>query len=136
MLRTAAAQYAWAARPAGLDIMTYKRSDRVGDLIKEEIASLVTMGGIKDPRIGFVTITHVEMTPDLREARVYFSQMGSQQDKERSIDGLKSASGYIRRHLAKALSLRHIPALVFFYDDSLDYSERIEKALRGIKEED
>ena len=56
--------------------MSFKRSDRVGDLVKEEIASMILHGSIKDPRIGFVTITHVVMTPDLKEARVYFSQLG------------------------------------------------------------
>jgi len=114
--------------------MDYKRSDRVGDLIKKEIASMIIQGEIKDPRIGFVTITHVEMTPDLKEAKVYFSQIGNtaQQDKSRS--GLNNASGYIRRYLAKRLSIRHIPAINFLFDDSMEYSERIGKVIKEMKE--
>lgn len=114
--------------------MNFKRSDRVADLIKEEIASLVLHGAIKDPRIGFVTITRVDMTPDLKEARVFFSQIGSDEDKEKSANGLNNASGYIRRHLAKRLDLRHIPAVTFLFDESLEYSDRIEKILKNMKE--
>lgn len=113
--------------------MTFKRSDRVADLIKEEVASMILFGGIKDPRIGFVTITHVEMTPDLKEARIYFSQIGSVKDREKSRDGLNHASGFIRRNLARSLSLRHIPKITFLFDDSLEYSERIEKVIKEIK---
>lgn len=114
--------------------MSYRRSERVGDLIKEEIASLMLHGEIKDPRIGFVTITRVDLTPDFKEARVYFSQMGSSKDRAKSEDGLNSASGYIRRHLAKSLDLRHIPKVTFHFDESLEYSERIEKVIRDMKE--
>jgi len=116
--------------------MTNKRSDRVGDLIKQEVASLILLGGVKDPRIGFITITHVEMTPDLKEARIYFSQIGSEKDKTRSKEGLNSASGYVRRHLAKVLSLRHIPTVTFNYDDSMEYADRIEKVIRDLKDTD
>lgn len=114
--------------------MGYKRSDRVADLIKEEVASMVTFGAIKDPRIGFVTITHVELTPDLKEAKVYFSQIGSAKDKEKSRNGLNNASGFIRRHLAKTLDLRHIPTITFLFDDSLEYSDHIQKVLKDMKD--
>lgn len=114
--------------------MSYRRSERVGDLIKEEVASMILHGGIKDPRIGFVTITRVDLTPDLKEARVYFSQIGSEKDRARSADGLNSASGYIRRHLAKSLDLRHIPKVTFFFDESLEYAERIERVIKDMKE--
>lgn len=114
--------------------MAFKRSDRVADLIKEEIASMILHGDIKDPRIGFVTITHVKMTPDLKEAKVYFSQIGSPKDKEASRQGLNNASGFVRRNLAKRISLRHIPSVSFFFDDSLEYSEHIEKVIKEIKE--
>ena len=114
--------------------MSYRRSERVGDLIKEEIASLMLHGEIKDRRIGFVTITRVDLTPDLKEARVYFSQIGTDKDKQKSADGLNSASGFVRRYLAKRLDLRHIPKVMFFFDETLEYSDRIEKVLRDIKE--
>jgi ribosome-binding factor A len=113
--------------------MTHNRRERVADLIKEEIASMIMHGEIKDPRIGFVTITHVEITEDLKEATIFFSQMGAKEERAKSQEGLQSAVGYIRRALAKQLSLRHIPALKFSFDSSLDYSENIERLLREIK---
>lgn len=114
--------------------MTYKRSDRVGDLIKEEIASIIQHGDIKDPRIGFVTITRVKMSVDLKEARVFFSQLGSNEAAASSEDGLNHASGYIRRTLAKNLKLKHIPHITFHYDESIEYSDHIEKVLKELKE--
>lgn len=114
--------------------MGYKRSDRVADLIKQEIASMMLHGEIKDRRIGFVTITRVDLTPDLKEAKVFFSQIGSDADKEKSRLGLASACGYIRRSLAKKLDLRHIPSIIFLFDESLEYAEKIEKMLREMKE--
>lgn len=115
-------------------VMDYKRSDRVGDLIKKEIASMIIQGEIKDPRIGFVTITHVEMTPDLKEAKVYFSQIGNAAEKEKSRNGLNSASGYIRRYLAKRLDIRRIPSINFLFDDSIEYSDHIGKVIKEMKE--
>lgn len=115
--------------------MTSRRPERVGDLIRQEIATLLIHGEIKDPRIGFVTISQVQMTPDLKEARVYFSQIGSDKDKEKSREGLMSASGYIRKHLAKALDLRSVPSISFYYDSSFDYGDRIDKIIKEIKEE-
>ncbi|MFQ5442938.1 MAG: 30S ribosome-binding factor RbfA [Thermodesulfobacteriota bacterium] len=111
----------------------YKRSDRVGDLVREEIASMILRGEIKDPRVGFVTITAVKMTPDLKEAKVYFSQIGGEEEKRHSIEGLKSAVGYIRRNLAKRLNLKHIPSLSFFFDETLEYAEHIDEVLDRIK---
>ena len=113
----------------------YKRSDRVGDLIRQEVASMILHGEIKDYRIGLVSITQVMMSPDLKDAKVYFSQMGSDQEKAKSREGLNSASGYVRRALAKRLSLKHIPTVRFFFDDTLDYSDHIEKVLKDIKGE-
>ncbi len=83
--------------------MDYKRSDRVGDLVKEEIASMIQRGEIKDPRIGFVTITKVGMRRDLKHAKVFFSMLGTPEERRKSSVGLNSASGYIRRVLAKRL---------------------------------
>ncbi len=116
--------------------MGYSRSDRVADLIKEEIASMILHGGIKDPRIGFVTITHVKLSPDFRDAKVYFSQIGTDKEKEKSRSGLNSAGGYIRRALAKRLNLRHIPSVTFFFDDSLEYSDHIEQVIKEMNEKD
>lgn len=114
--------------------MSRRRPERVGDLIRQEIAVMLLHGELKDSRIGFVTITRVEMTPDLKEARVYFSQMGSDKEKKKSCEGLNRAGGYVRRKLAGMLDLRHIPTITFHYDETLDYSDRIERLLKEIKE--
>jgi len=118
-----------------IDKMNYSRSDRVGDLIQQEIASMILHGDIKDPRIGFVTITHVKLSPDLRDAKVYFSQLGTAKAIEKSRAGLNNAGGYIRRALASKLNLRRIPSIEFFFDDSLEYSEHIEKVIKDMKED-
>ncbi|MEK7679588.1 MAG: 30S ribosome-binding factor RbfA [Deltaproteobacteria bacterium] len=110
-----------------------RRPERVADVIKEEIASMLVYGEIKDPRIGFVTITEVKMTPDLREAKVYFSRIGADSEKAESLEGLSHAGPFIRRNLAKRLKMRHIPELSFIYDSSLDYYERIDKVIKDIK---
>ena len=118
-----------------MEKMNYSRSDRVGDLIQQEVASMILHGEIKDPRIGFVTITHVKLSPDLKDAKIYFSQIGTDKAKEKSRLGLNNASGYVRRALAKKLSLRRIPSVEFFFDDSLEYSEHIEKVIKDLKED-
>ncbi|MBI5453376.1 MAG: 30S ribosome-binding factor RbfA [Deltaproteobacteria bacterium] len=113
--------------------MNYRRSERVADVIKEEVASMILHGEIKDPRIGFVTITRVELTPDLKDAKVFFSQIGSAEDKAKSRNGLNNASGFVRRALAKRLDLRHIPNVSFVFDDSLEYADHIEKVIKEMK---
>ncbi len=117
-------------------VHAYKRSDRVGDLIRQEVASMLLHGDLSDPRIGFVTITHVKMTPDLRDAKVYFSQIGTEEEKKESCKGLNSASGYIRRALGKGLRLRNVPKVTFFYDETLEYSDHIGQVLHGINDEE
>ncbi len=115
--------------------MTYRRPDRVGDLIKKEIASMLLHGEIKDPRIGFVTITKVRMTRDLKKASVFFSILGGSEERERSLEGLNSAVPYIRRHLAKRLNLKHIPSVIFLFDRSIEYASHIQQVIEDIKKE-
>ncbi len=115
--------------------MDYKRKDRVGDLIHHEISQLL-MKGIKDPRIGFVTITGVEVTDDLKEAKVYYSVIGSEEEKKAAADGLRSSTGFIRSTLRKVLALKHIPNLHFRFDSSLEYGDRIERLLKEVKVEE
>jgi len=117
----------------GCYMMSYKRSERVGDLIKKEIASMILHGEVKDPRIGFVTVTRVKMTEDLKHAHIFFSMIGTEEEVLRSKAGLNSASGYMRRALAKRLSLKYIPAIDFEFDDSLEYSSHIEEVLKKLK---
>ena len=112
--------------------MDYKRADRVSDLLREEIAQIL-LKDIKDPRIGFVTITDVEVTDDLRQARVFFSMVESDRELEKTTKGLNSASCYIKKKLGKRLRMRYIPDIVFKFDSSLRYGSHIDSILEGLK---
>lgn len=109
------------------------RQDRVSDLIKDEISRLL-LREVRDPRIGFVTITAVSVSPDLRNVRVHVSVLGDGAARDASIRALNSASGFFRRSLFKNLRLRHSPVIDFRLDDSLDRGERIDRVLRRIHE--
>ena len=112
--------------------MSYNRSERVAEEIRKEVATML-FGEIHDPRIGFVTITKVQVSKDLRHAKVYFSMIGSDEEKEKTMEGLQSSSGYMRREIGKRLKLRYFPELTFKFDDSLEYASRIEKIIKEIK---
>jgi ribosome-binding factor A len=84
---------------------------------------------IKDPRVGFVTVTGVKTSPDLRHACVFVSVLGDQAVREGSLDGLRSARGFLQRRLASELALKHTPAVTFEYDDSVDRGMRINQLL-------
>jgi ribosome-binding factor A len=109
----------------------YKRSARLGELILAEISALVRRE-VKDPRVGFVTFTRVEMSDDLRHAKVFVSGMGAEPEKARTLQGLSSATGYIRRHLGRALHLRYTPQISFLLDDSLEHGAKIAQLLRQL----
>jgi ribosome-binding factor A len=109
----------------------YKRSERLGELILAEISELVRRE-VKDPRIGFVTFTRVEMSDDLRHAKVFVSRIGADAEKARTLQGLSSATGYIRRHLGRALHLRYTPQIAFLLDDSLEHGAKIAQLLRQL----
>jgi ribosome-binding factor A len=111
--------------------MRFKRSEKVGDLIRKEISQIL-VGELKDPRIGFVTITKVAVSDDLRVAKIYYSVFGDEQQKEESYQGLESAKGYIKRELGRRVRLKYMPEINFLFDDSLEYGEHIEELLRGI----
>ncbi len=113
----------------------YKRSDRVGDLIKVELADII-FRQIKDPRIGIVTITGVKMTDDLKLARIYFVEMGQDTCAPATQNGLDQAKGFLKRELGKRLKIRHIPDLIFTPDESFAYGSRIEKLLAEIGGQD
>lgn len=109
------------------------RLERVKQLLKREISSIIH-DQLKDPRIGFVTITRVEVTPDLRQGKVYFSILGDREDTEKTLRGLNSACGYIRKLVGKRLTLRHIPEISFFLDKSTEYSIHIDETIEKLKE--
>ncbi|MDY7033914.1 MAG: 30S ribosome-binding factor RbfA [Thermodesulfobacteriota bacterium] len=112
--------------------MEYKRADRVSDLLREEIARML-LREVKDPRIGFVTITDVEVSDDLRSAKVFFSMVGSEMELEKAMKGLNSASRFIKRKLGKRLRMRYIPDIVFKFDRSLEYGSHINGILKELK---
>ena len=104
----------------------------MAETIHKEISNLL-IKGLKDPRIGFVTITSVDVTPDLRLAKVYYTLMGTSDDRERTQAGLDSCSSYVRQQLGRALHLRYIPEIRFLYDSSVDYGQHIENLLNDVK---
>ncbi len=114
-------------------MLPYKRSKRVGDLLREVIADIV-MTRLKDPRIGFLTVTDVEIKDDLKIARVFVSVM-KEEEREITIEILNSASSFIRSELAKEVRLKFIPQLQFILDKSIEYGARIDKLLRELKKD-
>ncbi len=109
---------------------TYKRSVRVGDQMKQEIADIL-MRKIKDPRIGFVTVTDVELSDDLRNAKVFVSVYGG--DKEETFKGLKSASAFIRSELGRRMAMRSVPEILFRFDATVEQGAHIMELLHEIE---
>lgn len=114
--------------------MTTRRQRQVAELLHQEI-SLLIQRRARDPRLNFVTVTAVEVTPDLRVAHVYVSVLGSEDDVKQSLAGLGHAAGFFRRELGASLSLRYIPELDFRLDDSLERGFRIDQLLDSLHDE-
>jgi ribosome-binding factor A len=110
--------------------MTADRMRRVDEAMREVLSGAIT-SELKDPRVGFVTVTAVETSPDLRHARVFVSVLGADAARRRSMDGLESAHGYLQKRVASELRLKHTPTLQFLYDDSADRGLRIAELLEG-----
>jgi len=111
-----------------------RRADRVAEAIREEVATAL-IGGAKDPRIvGFVTVTAVDVTPDLRHARVFVSVMGTEAERKETLEGLTAIAPQVRSRLAKVLRLRFAPMIAFKYDPSVERAARIETLLTQVKE--
>jgi len=114
-------------------MLPYKRSQRVGDLLREEIAEIV-IHRLKDPRIGFVTITGVDVTDDLKIAKIYVSIL-KDEDKKTTLEILNSAKSFIRSELSKRLRMRSVPSIDFRLDASIEYGNKIDKLLKKIEGE-
>ncbi|MBU4149275.1 MAG: 30S ribosome-binding factor RbfA [Candidatus Omnitrophica bacterium] len=110
------------------------RSDRVQVQMKKEI-SRILQEDLKDPRIGFVTITRIDLTGDLRHAKIYFSILGDEASQKASEEGIKSAVGFIRKLIGERLKLKYVPELSFMLDRSLEYSIGLEKTFERIRNE-
>jgi ribosome-binding factor A len=111
--------------------MQGKRLERVNQLIREEI-SMLLQRELKDPRLGFVTVTHVETSPDLRTAKVFVSVLGNEAHWTASLTALASARGFVRNWLRQHLDLRQTPELDFRADRSMEHAARIQELLRQL----
>lgn len=114
--------------------MTRPRPGRVQEALRQEV-SRILLDEIKDPRLGFLTITKVELTDDLRYARIYFSVLGEEKEKRLALKGLNSAKGYIRGLLSERINLRFMPDIEFKIDQSLEHTKEIYDILDKIKKE-
>jgi ribosome-binding factor A len=110
------------------------RPERLGERIRQTVAAFLT-GNARDPRIGFVTVTGVEVSADLGHARVRVSVMGTDDERARSLEGLASAARFLRAQLARELPLRTSPELRFELDRGLEHASRIDEVLRRLKED-
>jgi ribosome-binding factor A len=108
-----------------------RRNERLADAIREDVARIV--GQLKDPRIGFVTVTRVDLTPDLRTAHVHVGILGGGPDRAKTLVGLTQAAGFVRRELGRRLQVRHTPEIAFHYDEGLDATERVAQLLDEVR---
>lgn len=115
--------------------MGSNRPAKLAGTLKKRISQIIQRE-LRDPRIGFVTITDVKVTPDLKYVRVYFSVLGDEKAKKSAEIGLKHAAGYIRQLVAKDIELRFVPEIVFKFDETLEQQQRIAELLERIRRED
>lgn len=101
---------------------------RVNEVIREVLAAAIATD-LKDPRIGFVTVTDVDTSPDLRAARVFVSVLGSEDDRHNALEGLQSAHGFLQGRIASELRIKRTPTLTFHYDDSIERGARLSRLL-------
>ena len=114
---------------------THSRPERVAQMVQQLLGEIFARG-MRDPRIGLVTITGVKMSPDLREARVYWTVHGDPEVRKHTQKGLENARGFLRREIGGELKLRITPDLHFTYDEAIDRGERIEQLIRQVHDED
>ena len=113
-------------------MIPFSRADRVGGLIQQVLSDILKKD-IKDPRLKMATITSVKVSRDLRQARIYFTTSGGIQKKDDTIKGFNSAHGFIKRTLAHELDLKYMPAIKFFYDESLEYGAHMDALIELTK---
>lgn len=116
--------------------MSNTRSERVGQEIQAAVADLLIRGKLRDPRIGYITLTGVKVTPDLRHARVFYSMIGTDEEKRQTQQGLEAAAGFVRREVASRVKLRVAPEIQFSFDESLETGDRIERLLKEVKDKE
>ena len=110
------------------------RSNRVGEQMKKELSEIISRK-IKDPRVGFVTVTDVAVTGDLQQATVYITSLGNERERAETLKALEKASGFMRSEIGSRIRLRRTPELLFEYDSAIEYGNKIDALLRGLHEE-
>jgi ribosome-binding factor A len=116
--------------------MASHRPDRVGDQIRQVLSELLSRGEVHDPGIGFITLTRVKVSPDLQQARVYYTTLGDEAARRQTAKALQRATGFLRRHVGDRLQLRRVPELQFQFDESVTHQDRVEQILRDLHDED
>jgi ribosome-binding factor A len=109
------------------------RANRVSEQMKKELSDIIGRK-IKDPRIGFVTVTDVQVTGDLQQAKVYITVLGGEDQRENTLKGLAKAKGFIRSEVGQRIRLRKTPEIIFEFDESIDYGNHIETLLRKVQD--
>ena len=115
--------------------MSKKRERRLGELLKQEISQII-LREVKDPRIGFVSITKVEVSGDLKHAKVRVSVYGSEQEKAETMKGLQQAQGFIRKLIGARLTTYHTPEIIFRYDESIEHGVHISQLIKEVRKKD
>ncbi|EKU50489.1 30S ribosome-binding factor RbfA [Staphylococcus massiliensis] len=115
--------------------MSNMRSERVGQQMMQELMDIIN-NEVKDPRIGFLTITDVRVTSDLSQAKVFLTVLGSEKEREDTFKGLEKAKGFLKSEIGNRLSLRIVPELEFEYDESIEYGNKIEKMIQDLHKKD
>ncbi|KAB7711301.1 30S ribosome-binding factor RbfA [Staphylococcus pseudintermedius] len=111
------------------------RAERVGEQMKKELMDIIN-NKLKDPRVGFLTITGVQPTNDLSLAKVYLTVLGSDKERENTFKGLEKAKGFIKSEIGQRMRLRIVPDLQFEYDESIEYGNRIERLIQDLNHND
>ncbi|GMU62397.1 MAG: hypothetical protein AMXMBFR34_41600 [Myxococcaceae bacterium] len=109
------------------------RVERVAQEIQVAVADLLTRGQLKDPRVGFITITGVKVSPDLSTAQIFYSMLGSEEERAQTQKGLDAAKGFVRREVTRRVKLRVSPEVFFRFDKSLDEGDKIERLLKEVR---
>jgi len=115
-------------------MMNNIRASRVAEQMKKELGDILSRK-VKDPRVGFVTVTDVQVTGDLQQARVFISVYGSESEKQETLIGLAKSKGFIRSEIGKRIRLRKTPEISFEVDEAIEYGNKIEKLIRDLNED-
>lgn len=112
-----------------------RRNERLAEEIREEVAAIIGRR-LKDPRIGFVTVTRVELAHDLRNAKVMVGILGGEAERAKTLEGLRKAAGFVRREIGRRIRMRYVPELIFQFDVGLDATDRVARLLDEVERAD